>query len=60
MKNQKFQKISTLHLTLLKIVIQYNCNENYICAYPLKRVSTHKKLFCKRSGFYDDDTKKKE
>ena len=27
---------------------------------PLKRVSTRKKIFKKGSGFYDDDTKKKE
>ncbi len=42
-------------------MIQYKCNENYIYVHTLETEYRHIKniIFCKRSGFYDDDTKKK-
>lgn len=39
------QKNSTLHLTLLKIVIQYKCNENYIYVHTLETEYQHIKNY---------------
>ena len=39
------QKISALHLTLLKIVIQYKCNENYIYVHTLETEYQHIKNY---------------
>ena len=39
------RKISTLHLTLPKIVIQYKCNENYIYVHTLETEYQHIKNY---------------
>ena len=39
------RKISTLHLTLLKTVIQYKCNENYIYVHTLETEYQHIKNY---------------
>ena len=40
-----FVNISTLHLTLLKLVIQYKCNENYIYVHTLETEYQHIKNY---------------